>query len=82
VIPIRLEDCGDQLDVKTYSAWCLQSTGTTYRQLHDGTCLVPPFTLKPSPRWRRDDCQAAMARRDLVAQQRKERVKKQLAKAS
>lgn len=75
---VRLEDCGDQLDVKTYSAWMLQAVGTTYQQLHAGTCFVQPFTLKPSPRWRRADCEAQMARRDHVLLQRKERTKRHL----
>lgn len=72
---VHLSTCGDQLDALTYSNWCLQSVNTTYAQIYAGTCLVEPFTLKPSPRWRRSDCEAQMARRDLVLQQRKARVK-------
>ncbi len=80
--PVRLEDCGDQLDVALYSRWCLQSASTTYAQLHTGSCLVEPFTLKPSPRWRRKDCEKTIERRDLVIRQRTERAKARMAKAS
>ena len=79
---IRLEDCGDLLTAREYSAWARQNPATTYAQICRGTCLVPPFTVKPSPRWRRVDLEAAMARRDLVTQQRKERMKKRLANVS
>lgn len=75
---IRLEACGDNLSVEEYSAWVIQSKNTTYQQLHAGTTLVHPWTLKPKPLWRRTDCEAQQGRRDLVVQQRKERVKKRL----
>lgn len=75
---IRLEECGDNLTVEEYSAWMIQSPNTTYQQLHDGTTLVQPWTLKPKPLWRNTDCAATQARRDLVVQQRKDRVRRKM----
>lgn len=75
---VRMSEQGDQIDLQTYSDWCLQSPATTHAQIFSGSLLVQPFTLKPRPRWRRDDCLAKLNQRDLVVQQRKARAKKHL----
>lgn len=83
---LRLADCGDWLTAQEYSDWVIQSVNTTYKQLHDGTTLVPVATIKPSPRWRRADCEAKLHDRNLVIEQRKKRAQRKfgkgLAKAS
>lgn len=79
---LRLAACGDLLTAAEYSAWMQQSVATTYQQVHAGAVLVKPWTLKPSPRWRRSDCEAALENRDLVLRQRQARAKKRLAIAS
>lgn len=79
---IRLADCGDLLTVQEYSAWMIQKPATTYAQLHDNSTLVKPWTLKPSPRWRRIDCEAALDRRDLVLTQRQDRARRKFALAA
>lgn len=76
--PVRMSEQGDLIDAKTYSDWCLQSVNTTYQQIATDTALVMPFTLKPHPRWRRDDCLAKLQARDLVVHQRAAKVRKQL----
>lgn len=75
---LRLDQCGDLLTVEQYSAWAQQSVKTTYNQMHRGSLLVSPFTLKPTPRWRRTDLEAALERRDLVTEQRKQRIRRRM----
>lgn len=79
---LRLTECGDLLTVEQYAAWAQQTVRATYNQVHRGSCLVPPFAIKPKPRWRRTDCEAILDRRDLAAQQRKTRLQRRLARAS
>ncbi len=74
---IRLEQCGDLLTVQEYSAWVIQSANTTYQQVHSGSTLVRPFSLNPL-RWRRSDCEAKLAQRDVVIEQRKARAKRRM----
>lgn len=73
----------DLLNVDEYTEWARNgSVQTTYNQISKGSCLVEPFSLKPRPLWRRADLEAALARRDLVAAQRKSRFKKRYASRS
>jgi hypothetical protein len=76
--PVRLVDCGDLLNVETFSDWMLQAKNTTYQQIHDGSILVAPWTMKPL-RWRRIDCEAKLGQRDIAIQQRADRVRKKYA---
>lgn len=79
---LRLEELGDNLTVDEYSQWARQSKNTTYQQLHYGGLLVQPFTLKPRPLWRNEDCRAVRERTDLVIRQRSARAKRKLERRS
>lgn len=75
---IRLENCGDLLTLQEYSDWARQSAKTTFNQMYRGGLLVQPWSLKPKPVWRRADLEAALGRRDLVVEQRKQRVRRRM----
>lgn len=53
---LRLEDCGDWLNVAQFCAWTGQAPNTVYKRVSRGACKVPPASLTPL-RWRRTDCE-------------------------
>lgn len=75
---LRLEQCGDLLTIEEYSTWARQSVAATYKQIQRGSLLVPPFAIKPRPRWKRADLEAKLGQADVLVRQRSDRARKRL----
>lgn len=62
---LRLDQCGDWLNLQQYSEWRGEAPSTVYAQIKRASCFVMPATLKPV-RWRRVDCEKKMQAADAV----------------
>lgn len=78
---LRLEDCGDFLNLQQYVKWRGESDSVVRRQVRRGTCFVTPCEEKPHLRWRRTDCERRMTTANVV-RERQQRAKSQLQAAS
>lgn len=66
---LRLEDCGDFLNAAQYLAWRGDlSLRQLRRQIRTGKCFVMPCEEKPRLKWRRSDCERAMANANVIKQ--------------
>ena len=74
---LRLEDCGDFLNLQQFCKWIGLSEAAVRRQVRAGTCFVTPCQEKPHLLWRRADCER---RRDTanVVRERQLRAKARL----
>lgn len=75
---LRLDQCGDLLTIAEYSAWARQSVKSTYNQLNRGGLLVPPFTIKPRPMWRRAALEAKLNDGTVLVRQRSDLARRRL----
>lgn len=63
---LRIEDCGDWLNLQQYCQWRGESETTVRRQVKRGACFVTPCQEKPHLRWRRSDCKQRMQNANIV----------------
>lgn len=78
---LRLDACGDFLNLQQYAAWRGESESTVRRQVRRGTCFVTPCEEKPHLKWRTRDCEKRMTSANVV-RERQQRAKADLQAAS
>lgn len=63
---LRLDDCGDFLNLAQYANWRGLSPHQVRRQVKAGTCFVLPCEETPHLLWRRVDCARRLANANIV----------------